>query len=152
MTLPTYEEIYLGLAKIIRAVDPNMVMLLKGMPQPSLKDAYDFIAFDLLGAFEKSTRNQDGDRMYVVQLSCNSVHAEFRPDKKITAPYALADKYMPVMHRANHLINSSCFRMHDAKIAYLDLRASGDYSKQVYQNSPSLKVHTCVLSSTGRIN
>ena len=152
MTLPTYSELYLGLAKIVSKVDTSIPILLKGMPFPNLDEVPDFIAFDLLNEVERRTQSLDGDRIYSVQLSCHSLHAEYRADKKFSAPYDLAYKYKPFLHRATHIIKSSCFRTLDAKITYLDLRSTGDYSKQIYQTSPSLKIHTCVIHTTAQIS
>lgn len=152
MPLPTYSELYLGMAKIIRDVDPNIPLILKGMPHPELADYPDFLAFDLLNETEKPTRNQDGDKMFNIQLACNSAHAEYRADRKITAPYDIATIYKPYIHRANHMIKNTCFRTLDAKITYLDLRSAGDYSKQIYQNSPSLKIHTCIIHAIALIS
>lgn len=152
MSLPTYGELYLGMAKIIKAVDPLMPVVLKGMPLPQLDAQQEFVAFDLLSEVEKSSFSLDGDRVYTVQLTCYALHAEYRADKSIDAPYKLAYKYKPVIHRANHMIKSSCLRTLDSRIVYLDLRASGDYSKQIFQSSPSLKVHSCVLHTTAHIS
>lgn len=152
MSIPPFSELYMGMAKIIQNVDPLMRLILKGMPLPELNGIQEFIAFDMLSEVEKASQSLDGDRVYNLQLSCYSLHAEYRDDKSIIAPQKLAEKYKPIIHRANHTIKSSCLRTIDSRIVYLDLRASGDYSKQIYQSSPSYKLHSCVLYTTAHIS
>lgn len=145
-------EAYRGLARIIHELDPMIPLLLKGMSPHSLTKEQEFLTFEVLDEREKPSQTIiNSDKCLSVQLTCYSYHAEFRTDKKIDRPQELAAKYKKLFHRANHIIKSTCVRMHDARIVYLDLRSAGDSVNIAVQANITQQLHCCVIQSEAYI-
>lgn len=141
-----------GLAKIIKSVSPSTPLMLKGMSSRDLTAEEEFIVLECLDEREISSQTIiNSEKCLFFQLTCYSLHAEFRRDGKFNRPYELAEFYKPIFHRANHKIKNSCVRMHDSRIVYLDLRTAGDSVKISIQANVPSQLHCCVIQSDAYI-
>jgi hypothetical protein len=138
--------------KAFQELFPNDILVMKGATATPLKDADDWAQFQLLNSFELPlSTTQNSYRRVLLQLSCYSKIQQYRADAKFDAPWTLARKYKCLMHRKNIRIENTCLKIQDSKMIYMDLKASGDYAKEIYQSSPSLQIHSVVITSTALI-
>lgn len=150
---PTFMDIYTELASVIQDVMPEIIMLLRGEPIPKIGSVEEWIQFDFLSNYPiASQTKRKFDDWCNFQVTCYSMHSEYRVDHKFSRPYELASIYKPAINRKNYPIKNTCIKFYDATMQYLDLRSSGDFSKEIYQNNPSLQVHSTVLTSRARIS
>ena len=147
----THNDIYLGLATLVKQVDVVRPMFLKGMANPSVEGKDDWAAFDLLYVMPSVLRKSAQGKRLSVQITCYSAHAEHRTDKRVDYIYQLAETYQSVFHQKDILIKTSCINFHETIIRYVDLRSLSDFSKQIYQNSPPLHQMAAVLITDGLI-
>ena len=146
-----YEAVQ-GIAKQVKLVDPSATILLRGMAPRDLSNIEEFLLLECLDERELPSQTIIGsEKCLHFQLTCYSIHAEFRADKKYNRPHELASKYKHIFHRANHKIKTSCIRMHDSRIVYLDLRSVGDSVKIAIQSNITAQLHCCVIQSDAYI-
>lgn len=151
--VPSFFDIYTGVAKIIRALDPAMTVVLRGQPIPKIGTKEEWLQFDFLSQYPIASQTTlKYDEWCNFQLSCYSVHAEYRADRSFTRPYEIGETYKQLINRKSYPIKDTCIQFFDATMQYLDLRSSGDFSKEIYQNNPSLQVHSTVITSRARIS
>jgi hypothetical protein len=153
MSVPDDTTCKLKLCKEIQDAYPDLIIDIKGMPAAEKKDAEQWISIDLLNSLEQASQSIAGsDKTLLFQLTCFSKHSEYREDRKFTGPWDLANLMKPYMHRAKYIIETSCLKFLDTKMIYLDLRSSGDFAKESYQNSPILQTHCVLITSRAIIS
>lgn len=149
MTRPTFTDVYLGLAKRVQDTFPGLPLALKGMPQPDLSHADDFIDFQVLSFLESPARTHTVDLDLTIQIMCYAKHAERRADNKIARVFELADMAVAAFQRKDVVIKDTCILFKEARIIPLDLRSIGDFSKVIYQQSPPLDFMCAVVLIDG---
>lgn len=147
------DKILSAIYKRALEIYPNLLIDLKGSNQLPHNSIEEWVSLEILNSIELPTQTPDvnSDRQILVQLTCYSLHAELRKDTSLVAPWTLANKLKPLLHRSNYVIESSCFRFHDCKMVYLDLKSSSDASKHIVENNPSFKIHSVIITSNGKI-
>lgn len=153
MPVPSDTTCLLKVGATIQEAFPSLVIDIKGIPATVKKDKEEWISLDLINSLEQASQSIAGsDKTLLFQISCFSKHSEYREDKKFTAPWDLSEKLKPFLHRAKYVIESSCLKFLDTKMMYLDLRSSGDFAKESYQNSPILQTHCVLITSRAIIS
>lgn len=147
-----HEDIYLGLLKLVKAVDPNMPMIIPGMPAPTLEGKNEWVSFNILSIINTPCRRSAEEAVVDIQLIVYSLHAQHRTDKKMTAIYALLDKYGPIFHKRDHVIKSTCIQFKENRIVPLDLRSVGDFAKEILNQLPTLHTLSTVILNQGLIS
>ena len=150
---PADHELLLLVCQAVRKLDESIVIDIKGIPALSKEGVSDWLSVDLLNSLEVATQTvANSDRRLLFQITCFSKHAEYRIDKEFTAPWKLANRFKPVLHRAAYPIQNTCLKFLDTKMMYLDLRSSGDYAKELYQSSPVLQTHAVLMTASAIIS
>lgn len=151
--LPSDHELLLHICSAVRKLDANIIVDIKGIPAQSKDGVSDWLSVDLLNSLEMATQTtENSDRRLLFQITCFSKHAEYRIDKEFIAPWKLANRFKPVLHRAAYPIQNTCLKFLDTKMMYLDLRSSGDYAKELYQSSPVLQTHAVLITASAIIS
>lgn len=148
----SFTELYLGLLNHVKAVDPNMAMQIRGTPSPELKDKNEWIVFDILSFVDSPARRFTIDMMVDVQLICYSRYATHRTDNRFTGIYDMADKYASIFHRKDIRIKNTCIQFKENRIVPLDLRSTGDFTKDSLNQLPPLHVQSIVILNQGLIS
>jgi hypothetical protein len=153
VAVPTDSEIFLKMASIIKAVIPNMTLVLKGMEQPSIETVEEWLQFEMLASRPHVARRVNFYQHYSFQLIAFSLQSNLRSDKKANRHYELADAYKPHLHLVNYQIKSSCILFEEAKISYLDLRTATFTAKSISTGgTPSLDTLCAVILVDAKID
>ena len=147
-----HEDIYLGLLQIVKAVDPNMPMVVPGIPVPSLEGKDEWISFNILSIINTPSRRTADEVLVDVQLIVYSLHAQHRSDRKFSAIYNLVDKYSSLFHKRDHVIKNTCIQFKENRIVPLDLRSIGDFAKEILNQLPTLHTLSTVILNQGLIS
>jgi hypothetical protein len=148
----THSEIYLGLLKLVKAVDPDMTMVVRGMPMPTLDRKDEWMCFDILSIISQPCRRNTIETYVDIQLILYSLHAEHRSDKKFDAIYRLIDKYGDLFHQKDVTIKNTCIQFKENRIVPLDLRSTGDFAKEILNQLPALHTMSVVILNQGLIS
>lgn len=143
--LATVNDIYLGIAQIIHAHNPDIRLLLQSAPSPDFDNAQEWLTFELLNMIGMPSRKAYANERIMFQLGCYTVDATYRDDKKISRHYELADEYYQLLNQKDYVIKTTCVRLTECKIVYLDLKSSSDFAKAIYQNSPPMQTQSAVI-------
>lgn len=146
--IPADHVCLLKVAEAITLIQPTILVDIKGIPAQSKEGLEEWVSIDLLNSMEQPSQTLEHSNKHLLfQLTCFSMHAEYRQDRDFVAPWKLSNKFKPVIHRARYSIDTSCLKFQDVKIIYLDLRSSGDYAKELYQSSPILQTHAVLMTA-----
>ena len=143
--LATVNDIYLGLSKIINEYNPSTILVLQSAPMPVFDGVEEWVSFELLNMIGHPSRKTYANERLMMQLTCYSLDASYRKDKKFSRHYELADDYYNLLNQKDYVIKNTCVRLTECKIVYLDLKSSSDFAKAIYQNSPPMQTQSAVI-------
>ncbi len=149
--IATLPQIIKSMNAIVAGIDSTMPLIIKGAPAPLLENKEEWVQFDFLSSFPIPAHAPEKRNALYMQVICFSRHAHLRLDRSIVAPWTLAEKYSDALTNLTVKVpvgdssETSCFRIHEAKQVYLDLKSSGEFSKQIYLPSVPLDTHCVVL-------
>jgi len=146
-------DVYRGIGNLIKAVDPTRILIIKGIEQPSVDNAPDWLQFEMLSSAPQPTRRSNFYQQYMFQLICFSSKSNSRSDKSIDFHMQMAELYKPLLHLTTHQIKTSCISFHEAKISYLDLRTATFTAKSISTGgTPPLDTMCAVIISEACID
>lgn len=148
----TYEELYLGLLKLVSEVKPDMAMVIRGTPAPQLSSLDEWISFELLSLHDLPARVDTVYKVLDIQLTCYARHGTLRADKRFGAHFGLADVYGKVFHKRNIQIKNTCIQFKENRMVPLDLRSTGDYAAEITNSLPQLHTQSVVILNQGIIS
>lgn len=134
------------------ALSPDHTPLfLRSAPLPTIENQEEWVSFEVLGMDPAITPKLYVNQELDVQITCYSLHSQYRKDQNPLKHLEMSDKIKPLIDRRSFTLNGSMIEFLEARVVNLDLRSMGDFSKSIYQQSPKLNTVCIVLLSKARI-
>ena len=125
---------------------PKPKLQVKGIAAPSLEGVDEWLSFQLLLENPHAAQRIQHNETYSFQLTCFTVDAERRADKKVGREFFLSNLYKPMLHQQDYMLENTCIRFKEARIAFLDLRTSTFTARAISTGgTPPLQTQSAVI-------
>jgi len=125
----------------------DVTCIIHGVPYPTGKE--EWIKFTPLSFVKNPSRRGDISQRVYVEITCYSLLATYRKDKRYDRQWELAKMYADLFDQQDIQVETSCISFKEPRKVYLDLRSTGDFAGPIKQTSPQLNVDAVLIEIEG---